>query len=136
MARAEIAELRDERDRLRAAVRRQLGEQLDQIGHRSLVERIDELTGQLRAREQSEAAARADADRLCARVRDLEDDLAAARTSLRNVLKDVNRPGAATGPLDASQPVSVTSADAGPAVLTLVSEPRGQGASGPFGDPS
>jgi len=44
LARAENSKLRTERDQLKAALQRQLGDQLDRLSHQSLVERVDELT--------------------------------------------------------------------------------------------
>ncbi|MEV8312374.1 hypothetical protein AB0P36_35090 [Streptomyces flavidovirens] len=46
LARQEITALREERDKLKDAVRRQLGQQLDQVGTGELVARIDELSRQ------------------------------------------------------------------------------------------
>jgi hypothetical protein len=46
LARQEITALREERDKLKDAVRRQLGQQLDQVGTGKLVARIDELSRQ------------------------------------------------------------------------------------------
>lgn len=90
-SRAEVAELRGERDRLRDALRANLGQQLDQVSNRHLTERITELTEQARALERSEAEARAHAAQLADRVAELEADLAAARTSLRSVMREINR---------------------------------------------
>jgi hypothetical protein len=89
--RAEVAELRAERDRLRNALRANLGQQLDQVSNRHLTERITELTEQARVLERSEAEARAHNAQLTDRVAELEADLAAARTSLRSVMREVNR---------------------------------------------
>ncbi|MEV0697657.1 hypothetical protein AB0I53_07020 [Saccharopolyspora sp. NPDC050389] len=44
LARSDIKALRSERDALRKALNRQLGRQLDQLTHRELITRIDELT--------------------------------------------------------------------------------------------
>ncbi|MFD9607531.1 hypothetical protein [Streptomyces sp. NPDC059970] len=46
LARQEITALREERDKLKDAVRRQLGQQLDQVGTGELAARIDELSRQ------------------------------------------------------------------------------------------
>ncbi|MFJ2008681.1 DUF6262 family protein [Streptomyces chartreusis] len=86
MAREEIAELRAERDQLRIAMRQQLGHQLDQISNRNLTERITELTEANRKLEHELAQLRPLADH----VQELERDLAAARTSLRQMIRDGN----------------------------------------------
>ncbi|MFC9646776.1 DUF6262 family protein [Streptomyces mirabilis] len=94
LAREEITSLRDERDRLREAVRQQLGQQLDQVSNRQLTDRISELTAQVRQLERSEAQARTEAEQLGSRVAELQADLAAARTSLRKMIRQQ------AGPLD------------------------------------
>ncbi|WP_329537263.1 hypothetical protein OG568_53195 (plasmid) [Streptomyces sp. NBC_01450] len=91
MAREEITALRQERDRLRKAVRQQLRQQLDQVGNRQLTERIAELTEANRRLERSETHMRAEAQRLTSRIASLEKDLAATRTSLRRMIRDENR---------------------------------------------
>ncbi|MGW6405233.1 hypothetical protein [Streptomyces sp. NPDC055134] len=88
MARAEIKELREERGRLRDAMRQQLGHQLDQISNRKLTERITELTEANRKLEHELIKLRPLADH----VEELERDLAAARTSLRQMIRDGNHP--------------------------------------------
>ncbi|WP_240512787.1 DUF6262 family protein [Streptomyces griseoruber] len=87
LAREEISSLRDERDRLREAVRQQLGQQLDQVSNRQLTDRVSELTEQVRQLERSEAQARTEAEQLGSRVAELQADLAAARTSLRKMIR-------------------------------------------------
>lgn len=112
MSRAEVAELRGERDRLREALRANLGQQLDQVGNRTLIERITELTEQARRLERSEAQSRAHATELAEHVRELENELAAARTSLRTVLRQTNRPVPETAP-SAELAATVASGTAG-----------------------
>ncbi|MFF3958444.1 hypothetical protein ACFYY1_35300 [Streptomyces sp. NPDC001890] len=87
MAREEIKELRTERDQLRAAMRQHLGHQLDQISNQKLTERITELTEANRKLEHEVAQLRPLADY----VRELERDLTAARTGLRQMIRDENR---------------------------------------------
>lgn len=87
MAREEIKELRVERDQLRAAMRQHLGHQLDQISNRKLTERITELTEANRKLERELAQLRPHADR----IQELQQDLAAARTSLRQMIRDGNQ---------------------------------------------
>lgn len=87
MAREEIKELRKERDQLRTAMRQQLGHQLDQIGNRQLTERIAELTEANRKLEHELTRLRPLHDQVPA----LERDLAAARTSLRQMIRSGNQ---------------------------------------------
>ncbi|MEW1753460.1 DUF6262 family protein (plasmid) [Streptomyces caniferus] len=87
MAREEIKELRTERNQLRAAMRQHLGHQLDQISNRKLTERITELTEANRKLEHELAQLRPLADH----VHELQQDLAAARTSLRQMIRDGNQ---------------------------------------------
>ncbi|MEU5184844.1 hypothetical protein AB0G49_32890 [Streptomyces longwoodensis] len=89
-ARQEIKELRDERDRLQAALRHQLGHQLDALHAPDAAARADELatqnqdlTRQLQETSSENAAFRA-------RITALEEDLTATRTSLRRMIRDEN----------------------------------------------
>lgn len=91
LAREEIRRLRSERDQLQHVVRRHLGHQLDQLGARDLVTRVQELTEantRLEARLHEATAAK---DRLEHQVAELEDELGAARTSLRRMIKAQSR---------------------------------------------
>jgi hypothetical protein len=91
LARAEIRELRAERDKLRQAARLHLGQQLDQISSKDLIARIDELTERDGRLEAQLAKTTADNGALQQRVIELEDDLAAARTSLRRMIRATNQ---------------------------------------------
>lgn len=89
-ARQEIKTLRAERDRLQAALRHQLGQQLDALHASNSAVRADELavknqhlTQQLQQVLTENTAARA-------RITSLEEDLAAARTSLRRMIRNEN----------------------------------------------
>ncbi|MDL5198693.1 hypothetical protein [Streptomyces sp. ALI-76-A] len=90
IARQEIKGLRDERDRLQAALRHQLGYQLDAIHAADAATRADELTARNQdlTRQLQEASAENVTCR--ARITALEDDLTAARTSLRRMIRDEN----------------------------------------------
>jgi cell division protein FtsB len=93
IARQEIKDLRDERDRLQAALRHQLGYQLDAIHAADAADaatRADELTARNQdlTRQLQEASAENVTCR--ARITALEDDLTAARTSLRRMIRDEN----------------------------------------------
>ena len=92
LARAEITKLRTERDQQHHQLRLALGARLDNLAKADLVARVDELT-----RTNDELAATAarhqtDNHTLRARVTELEDDLAAARTSLRRMIRAENLP--------------------------------------------
>jgi chromosome segregation ATPase len=93
LATEQIRQLRAERDKLRERIRLHLGEQLDQISSKTLLERIGELTDDNQRLASQHRQAAAENEQLRARIAALEDDLAAARTSLRRVLKQANRAG-------------------------------------------
>lgn len=92
LARAEITRLRTERDQQHQQLRLALGARLDNIAKADLLARVDELT--LHNTELAATATRhqADNETLRARVTELEDDLAAARTSLRRMIRAENLP--------------------------------------------
>lgn len=90
LSKQQVTALRAERDQLKAALQRQLGQQLDQVGAADLVARVDELTRQ-------HAELTADRDilqrqkvELGERLAEAEDDLAAARSSLRRMIRSEN----------------------------------------------
>lgn len=90
LARQEIRALREERDQMRQALQHQLGQQLDDLSATALSGRVDELTchnqrlaDQLRQTTDENTA-------LKARVASLDQDLAAARTSLRRMIRNEN----------------------------------------------
>lgn len=92
LARAEISKLRAERDDQQQRLRLALGARLDNLAKADLITRVDELT-----RHNDDLAAttdrlHADNRALHKRVTELEDDLAAARTSLRRMIRAENRP--------------------------------------------
>ncbi|CAL9278672.1 DUF6262 family protein [Streptomyces sp. SudanB182_2057] len=90
LARQEIRTLREDRDRMRQAIQHQLGQQLDALDTGHLIERVDELTRTNQRLEDSLQQATDDNHELHARVRILETDLAAARTSLRRMIREEN----------------------------------------------
>ncbi len=92
LARQEIKKLRTEQDRLRTAVRRQLGHQLDALSARDLTARIDDLTRDNHRLANQLSEATTETTRLHIQVKALEDDLAAARTSLRRMIRNENLP--------------------------------------------
>ncbi len=95
LARQEIGDLRAERDKLRDGIRRQLGQQLDAISAKDLTTRIGELTRRNQQLADQASQSATDSQALRARIAELEADLAAARTSLRRMIRDENRPTAA-----------------------------------------
>jgi chromosome segregation ATPase len=96
LARAEISRLRAERDRQSHQLRLALGARVDQLNKGDLAERVDELTRHNRQLSAELAQAQSDARRLQARVTELEDDLTAARTSLRRMIRSENLPAPIT----------------------------------------
>ncbi|WP_089101297.1 DUF6262 family protein [Streptomyces hyaluromycini] len=90
-ARAQVRALTEERDRLRAAVQRSLGERVDAVSAKDLVARVQELTVANQQLAAKLARAEADRDSLQDDLAEAQDDLAAARTALRNMMRDQNR---------------------------------------------
>jgi len=91
LSRTEIRALREERDKLRAALQRSLGQQLDQVTTKDLVARIDELTSHNHVLSTQLQQVQQENVRLQQRLQETEDDLAAARTSLRRMIRDESR---------------------------------------------
>ena len=80
--------LRAEIERLKTVLRERLGHELEAESSNSLRRRVDELTAaNTRYRKESETLA-ATVEDFTVQIRTLEDDLAAARTSLRRMIKD------------------------------------------------
>lgn len=92
LARAELAAVRQERDRLKDAVQRHLGQQLDQAGAKDLAARITELQAANKDLQDRLAASEADRQGLQEALHEAQDDLIAAREALRNMMRDNNRP--------------------------------------------
>jgi hypothetical protein len=92
LARDQIRRLRAEHDKLRHRLRLQLGAEIDGPDRADLITRVAELeslTRQLLAERDARTTETNHAQR---RIHELEDDLTAARESLRRVIKDHNRP--------------------------------------------
>jgi predicted nuclease with TOPRIM domain len=101
LARTQIRELRAECDKLRDHVRLRLGHQLDQISAKTLTERIGELTSHNQRLADQHSQAQAENQQFRQRITGLEDDLAAARTSLRRMIRTENLPSPpGSGPAD------------------------------------
>jgi uncharacterized protein DUF6262 len=94
LARAEIRRLRAEHDKLRRRLRLQLGAEIDGPDRAELVARVADLESLTRRLLTERDARTTEADLAQRRIRELEDDLTAARESLRRVIKDHNRPPA------------------------------------------
>lgn len=97
LSRQQVAALRAERDQLKAALQRQLGQQLDQIGTADLAARIEELTRQNDELDRTVTGLQREKAELEERLTETEEDLAAARSSLRRMIRAEN-----TGPADES----------------------------------
>ena len=90
LARDQIRRLRAERDQLRHRLRLQLGAEIDGPDRAELITRVadlDNLTRQLLAERDARTT---EADHGQRRIAELEDDLTAARESLRRVIKQQN----------------------------------------------
>ena len=94
LARAEIRRLRAEHDKLRQRLRLQLGAEIDGPDRAELVARVADLESLTRRLLTERDAHTTEADLAQRRIRELEDDLTAARESLRRVIKDHDRPPA------------------------------------------
>ncbi|GGP56298.1 DUF6262 family protein [Streptomyces sindenensis] len=90
LSRQQVTTLRAERDQLKAALQRQLGQQLDQVGTADLVARVDELTRQNDELVGKTARLRREKTELEESLRETEEDLAAARSSLRRMIRAEN----------------------------------------------
>lgn len=90
LSRQQIATLRAERDQLKAALQRQLGQQLDQVGAADLVARVDELTRQHAELTAERDTLQRERVELEERLAETEEDLAAARSSLRRMIRAEN----------------------------------------------
>jgi hypothetical protein len=91
IARDEIRRLRAERDKLRARLRLQLGAEIEGPDRAELIARVATLEAscrQLAAERDARAAETSHAQR---RLGELEDDLTAARESLRRVIRQANQ---------------------------------------------
>lgn len=92
LARAEITKLRAEREQHHHQLRLALGARMDNLAKADLLARIEELTRTNTELTAAAAQHRSDNQTLTARVTNLEDDLAAARTSLRRMIRANNLP--------------------------------------------
>lgn len=91
IAREEIRRLRAERDRLAQRLRLQLGAEIEGPDKALLITRVADLEAVNRQLVAERDARGAEIDTTKRRIQGLEDDLSAARESLRRVIRDKNR---------------------------------------------
>ena len=91
VARDEIRRLRAERDKLRARLRLQLGAEIEGPDRAELIARVASLEAASRQLAAERDARAAEASHAQRRIRELEDELTAARESLRRVIRQANR---------------------------------------------
>ncbi len=91
IARQEIRRLRAERDKLVQRMRWQLGAEIEGPDRAQLIARVADLEAVNRRLVAESDARVAEADTGRHRVRELEDELTAARESLRRTIRDQNR---------------------------------------------
>jgi chromosome segregation ATPase len=92
LARAEIRRLRTEHDKLRQRLRLRLGAEIDGPDRAELITRLTDLESQVRRLLAERDARTTETDHAQRRIHELEDDLSAARESLRRAIKDHNKP--------------------------------------------
>lgn len=90
LAREEIARLRAERDAQRRQLQLALGARIDDAAKVDLVRRVEELNRHNRNLASESAQLRAENTKLQAHITEVEDDLSAARTSLRRMIRAEN----------------------------------------------
>lgn len=91
IARDQIRQLRAERDKLRNRLRLHLGAEIDGPDRAQLTARVADLETVGRRLAAERDTRNIEADNAQRRIRELEDDLTAARDSLRRVIKNQNR---------------------------------------------
>ncbi|SDS97706.1 DUF6262 family protein [Actinoplanes derwentensis] len=90
LTRTDNSKLRAERDQLKAALRRRLGEQLNQLSNQSLVDRVDELAEHNQRLAAEADRLRTDNDTLRQRLAEAEEDLTGVRAALRRMMHHKN----------------------------------------------
>jgi Family of unknown function (DUF6262) len=91
VARDEIRRLRAERDKLRARLRLQLGAEIEGPDPAELIARVASLEAASRQLAAERDARAAEASHAQRHIRELEDELTAARESLRRAIRQANR---------------------------------------------
>ncbi|WP_109005305.1 DUF6262 family protein [Streptomyces rishiriensis] len=92
LAREEIKDLKKERDRLRTRVRLSLGAELDEVDRNELIKRVQQLEQRNTALSQELSEARLRIASLEGQLSQTQDDLTAARVSLRRAMRAVPSP--------------------------------------------
>jgi hypothetical protein len=87
MAREEITRLRGDNDKLRRNTRRLLGQQLEQAVDGDLLARVDHLVAENHSLAEKLRASSRDNGQLRKQIAELEEDIAAARTALRRMIR-------------------------------------------------
>lgn len=90
LARDEIRRLRAENDKLRSRLRLQLGAEIEGPERAQLITRVAELEASARHLLAERDARATEAEHARRQVRELEDDLTAARESLRRIIRETN----------------------------------------------
>jgi cell division protein FtsB len=88
LAREEIARLRTDNTRLRHNAQRLLGQQLEQATNGDLLARVDHLVAENRSLTEKLRATSRDNGNLRKQITELEEDIAAARTALRRMIRE------------------------------------------------
>lgn len=91
IARDEIRRLRAEQDKLRARLRLQLGAEIEGPDRAELIARVATLEASCRKLAAERDARATETNHAQRRIRELEDDLTAARESLRRVIRQANQ---------------------------------------------
>lgn len=91
VAHDQVRRLRADNDKLRARLRLQLGAEIDGPDKAELIARVADLDAVNRRLVAERDARAVEADHAQRQARELEDDLSAARQSLRQIIKDQNR---------------------------------------------
>jgi hypothetical protein len=91
VAREEIRRLRADNDKLRARLRLQLGAEIEGPGKAELIARVATLQAATRQFAAERDARTTEASHAQRHIRELEDDLTAARESLRRAIRQANR---------------------------------------------
>jgi hypothetical protein len=91
IARDEIRRLRAEQDKLRARLRLQLGAEIEGPNRAELIARVTTLEASCRKLAAERDARATETNHAQRRIRELEDDLTAARESLRRVIRQANQ---------------------------------------------
>jgi predicted nuclease with TOPRIM domain len=88
LAREEIKRLRSDNDRLRRTAQRLLGQQFDQVNVAELIARIDTLVNENRRLAHELHQTTKENTGLQSRLTELEEDVTAARTALRRMIRE------------------------------------------------